>query len=286
MSETATDFTADDITTVGGTLSGFAGSGTTYTATFTPTSNATGTASIDVAAGTFTDAAGNTNTAATQLTITYDTTVTTTTTSTTVPTTTTSMTESPVAVPVGPAVVIEDALTPGAAISKRIDGTVIQPEVTRSATPERTTITIRNSDGSKLTVAYQPTLIESDYSLYRGASITISGDGYKGDTDLDVWLNSDPTYLGSTTTLADGTFSLDVIVPGSFELGQHTLQVEGTIPSDVIQSTFLGFSVLDRESDSLPTTGSGPRGEAALLLTALGLLLTITASGRRLTTQH
>lgn len=58
---------------VGGTLSNFAGSGLTYTAIFTPTNNSTTPATFNVAAGTFTDSAGNNNTAATQLSINIDT---------------------------------------------------------------------------------------------------------------------------------------------------------------------------------------------------------------------
>ena len=67
LSEASTNFSAADITVSGGTLSSFAGSGALYTATFTPTANSTTTAVIGVAAGTFTDATGNLNTAATPL---------------------------------------------------------------------------------------------------------------------------------------------------------------------------------------------------------------------------
>ena len=56
----------------GGALSSFAGSGTTYTATFTP--SGAGATTIDVASSKFTDAAGNNNTAATQFNWAYDTT--------------------------------------------------------------------------------------------------------------------------------------------------------------------------------------------------------------------
>ncbi|MBE3671531.1 hypothetical protein BOO25_21755, partial [Vibrio navarrensis] len=44
LSESSSDFAADDITVTGGSLSGFTGSGTSYTATFTPTANTTSTA--------------------------------------------------------------------------------------------------------------------------------------------------------------------------------------------------------------------------------------------------
>jgi hypothetical protein len=63
--EATTNFAASDITVSGGAISSFAAtSSTVYTATFTPNATAT---TIDVAAGTFTDATGNNNTAATQL---------------------------------------------------------------------------------------------------------------------------------------------------------------------------------------------------------------------------
>ncbi|WP_299022588.1 Ig-like domain-containing protein, partial [uncultured Photobacterium sp.] len=73
LSEASSDFAESDITVVGGSLSGFSGSGTTYTATFTPDTDRTAAATIDVGANAFTDSAGNTNTAATQLSISLDT---------------------------------------------------------------------------------------------------------------------------------------------------------------------------------------------------------------------
>ncbi|MDP7529858.1 MAG: Ig-like domain-containing protein, partial [Candidatus Marinimicrobia bacterium] len=70
-SEATTNFAEEDITVTNGALSNFAAtSSTVYTATFTPTAD--GAATIDVAASTFTDAASNNNTAATQFNWTYD----------------------------------------------------------------------------------------------------------------------------------------------------------------------------------------------------------------------
>jgi hypothetical protein len=67
LSENSTDFTASSVTVMGGTLSNFAGSGTQYSATFTPTNAATTAGSVKVAAGAFRDAAGNTNAEASNL---------------------------------------------------------------------------------------------------------------------------------------------------------------------------------------------------------------------------
>jgi len=68
-SQSTTNFAAGDVVVSGGTLSNFSGSGTTYTATFTP--SAEGATTIDVAVNTFTNAFGTNNTAATQFNWTY-----------------------------------------------------------------------------------------------------------------------------------------------------------------------------------------------------------------------
>ena len=69
-SESTTNFDVNDITVTNGTLSSFTGSGTAYTATFTP--SAEGATTINVAVGAFTDLVGNNNDAATQFTWTYE----------------------------------------------------------------------------------------------------------------------------------------------------------------------------------------------------------------------
>jgi len=76
FSEAPTGFTASDITTTGGTLSDSAVSATdpkVYTATFTPAAGTTANASIVVAAGSYTDAAGNNGAAGGTPTIAIDT---------------------------------------------------------------------------------------------------------------------------------------------------------------------------------------------------------------------
>lgn len=61
LSEPVLGFTAADVVVSGGVLTGFAGAGTTYTATFTPLQNTVTQGTIAIAAGAFTDAAGNAN---------------------------------------------------------------------------------------------------------------------------------------------------------------------------------------------------------------------------------
>jgi large repetitive protein len=59
LSEASTNFTVADLEAVGGTLSNFSGSGTTYTVTFTPESNRTDPGSVGVKRDSFSDASGN-----------------------------------------------------------------------------------------------------------------------------------------------------------------------------------------------------------------------------------
>ncbi len=63
LSEASTNFVVGDVTTSGGSLSSFSGSGTTYTATFTASVGAAGSATISVLGSALTDSAGNGNTA-------------------------------------------------------------------------------------------------------------------------------------------------------------------------------------------------------------------------------
>jgi subtilisin family serine protease len=65
--------TSGDVLVAGGSLSALSGSGSSYSATFTPTPNSSGTASITVAAGSYNDAAGNPGGAGTSPALTYDT---------------------------------------------------------------------------------------------------------------------------------------------------------------------------------------------------------------------
>lgn len=72
-SESTTNFALADVTNTSGTLSNFSGSGTTYTATYTPPVNSSGSTNISVASNSFSDSFGNINPASNTLTISYNT---------------------------------------------------------------------------------------------------------------------------------------------------------------------------------------------------------------------
>ncbi len=70
FSEPVDDFGLGDMDAAGGTLAGFAGSGTNYTVDLIPSGD--GLLTVDVAGGSASDAAGNSNSPATQFSITFD----------------------------------------------------------------------------------------------------------------------------------------------------------------------------------------------------------------------
>ena len=77
FSEPVTGFDINDVSVSAGTTGGFSGTDTTYMLTITPPANLSGSLTISVAARVAMDAAGNSNTAATQASVRFDTTTTT-----------------------------------------------------------------------------------------------------------------------------------------------------------------------------------------------------------------
>ena len=201
------------------------------------------------------------------------------------PVTTVPVTTTP-ALPTTPTIELVNPPAFGESSVRRSDGLVVNGVIQSAIVGNVSAITIRNSDGTEITVTHEPTLIRTNYTVYRGRSLTISGDGYQPDTDIDAWLTSNLTYLGATTTADDGSFSFDVVVPDDFELGDHTLQIEGTLSLDVDQATFLGLKLLERSTDTpqLPITGSGSGSNLptlSLVVLFIGLLVGLLSRQRR-----
>lgn len=59
-----------------------------------------------------------------------------------------------------------------------------------------------------------------------------SGYGFQSGSEAEVWLTSDPIYLGTTDVEADGTWTLAFDVPADQENGEHTIQAEGIAEND------------------------------------------------------
>lgn len=60
-----------------------------------------------------------------------------------------------------------------------------------------------------------------------GGGFEVAGNGYKPDSDVGIFLFSDPSLLGTATAATDGTFSSTVQIPSGTPGGQHTIVVMG-----------------------------------------------------------
>ncbi|MDN4481262.1 hypothetical protein [Demequina muriae] len=60
-----------------------------------------------------------------------------------------------------------------------------------------------------------------------GDAITVSASGFQPGESVEVWLNSDPILLASTTAGSAGAVTLTVAIPADVPAGEHTLVVQG-----------------------------------------------------------
>ncbi|OYU10068.1 MAG: hypothetical protein CFE38_19555 [Comamonadaceae bacterium PBBC1] len=178
FSEAPTGFDASDISVIGGTLGAISGTGLTRTATFTPTANtASGNASITVASGSYTDAAGYIGAAGTTPSISID---------TTAPTVTTfSPADEATAVAVGADIVLtfNEAIQCGAGsiLLKTAAGTTV-------ATYDAATSSNLSISGKTLTI--NPSLDLMQGTVYKvemssGSIKDLAGNGFAGATDYN-----------------------------------------------------------------------------------------------------
>lgn len=110
--------------------------------------------------------------------------------------------------------------------------------------------------------------------LIRDAEALVSGFGFEPGSTVEIWLFSEPVYLGSVLVGADGTFTGSVPVPISMTVGEHTLQANGRSSDGGIRSLSLGVEIIEPVVVELPVTGfDDPVAVAALFLLVFGALL-------------
>ena len=103
--------------------------------------------------------------------------------------------------------------------------------------------------------------------LQSDTPVRVFGKGFKPGSEVEVWVFSTPTFLGTATVASDGTFSKYFTIPSSIELGNHTLQAEGVNTSDQPRAVSAGVIVRGEE---MPETGSNT---APILMLAGALML-------------
>ena len=227
LTESSSDFTSDDVAVSGGSLSNFSGSGKNYTADFTPTANSTATATVDVAGDAFHDAADNSNTAATQLTMSVDT--------------------------VAPAVAITGvSIDTGASDS---DGITSDQTLTVNGTAEAGATVNVYEDGTLIgTVTADASgdwSVADPNTLADGTTYTFTATA----TD-DAGNTSDPAVFQATidtTPPAAGVLTIDPLIDSS-EVGSVSVSVTGVEPGGSAKVTFTATGIGPVTYDVAPET--------------------------------
>jgi LPXTG-motif cell wall-anchored protein len=111
----------------------------------------------------------------------------------------------------------------------------------------------------------------------RGLAHT-EGVGFMPGSQVDIWLFSEPRYLGTLTVRADGTFEGTVDV-GDIAPGGHTLQVAGLNEAGVQRAANLGVIVAPGAAE-LPASGSESGSLLVLGLALLGIGVIFTSRRR------
>ena len=107
-----------------------------------------------------------------------------------------------------------------------------------------------------------------------GKFATFSGTGFAPNTEVVVWIFSDPRQLGKVMTDAEGNFSGELALPEDLEVGEHTLQLNGLSDEGETRSLAVGVELLSTENpDSNWIAWLGVGGLSAAVLGLISLAI-------------
>ena len=152
-------------------------------------------------------------------------------------------------------------VTPGAA-EATVGGGSVDPKITISSEN-----TARIEIGNLvIEIAPQDAALISDglntaVRAIRGRYVEVRGNGFASNSQVDVWIYSDPTLLGSATTDANGEFVKTFDIPATIELGNHTLTLNGFDTEGAALTASVGIVVIEDPSAESSTVAQDERGE-------------------------
>lgn len=123
-----------------------------------------------------------------------------------------------------------------------------------------------SSNGTELPLSSNGTLL-----LQRGNQAVFSGNGFAPNSEVAIWLFSTPKFIGTVSTDSEGKFEGQVDIPKNLDLGEHTLQLNGTTASGETRSLAVGVEVEQAIQNSPKQTDN-----SIVFISALGLIAAIT----------
>jgi hypothetical protein len=95
----------------------------------------------------------------------------------------------------------------------------------------------------------------------RGRYVEVRGNGFAPVSQVEVWIYSDPTLLGSATTDTNGDFVKTFDIPVEIELGNHTLTLNGVDTKGATLTASVGIIVIEDPQPNEPAIERDDRGE-------------------------
>jgi hypothetical protein len=128
------------------------------------------------------------------------------------------------------------------------------------------TITLKasNDNGEESNLTSDGKLILSTSNL-----ATFSGTGFAANSNVVIWLFSDPSELGTVITDSNGSFEGSLPLPSQISVGEHTVQLNGTTGSGESRSVAVGVVV----ADDAEQAGSSPPFILWIFGIALGVFI-------------
>ena len=152
-------------------------------------------------------------------------------------------------------------VAPGAAVAS-VGGESIAPKLT---------ISVENTarieiGGLVIEIAPQDAALVADglgtaVRAVRGRYVEVRGNGFAPASQVDVWIYSEPTLLGSATTDANGEFVKTFDIPAGIELGNHTLTLNGLDTNGAVVTASVGIVVIEEPLADPAPVEQDERGE-------------------------
>ncbi len=146
------------------------------------------------------------------------------------------------------------AVAPGEAAATA-DGEVIETTVTRAdnqitatAGDVSTSVFGLVADGTRVALNAEGNLV-----LNEGDKLVVSSSGYAPNQDVDAWLYSTPSLLGTMTADGDGIVSGAFNLPSGLDVGDHRLVLSGKNPDGAAVLVGIGLSYGTVQSGSTVT---------------------------------
>ena len=94
--------------------------------------------------------------------------------------------------------------------------------------------------------------------IYRNRTVSVEGEGFTKEAEVEIWINSTPVKIGTTKTDAVGAFSGTLTLPQDIEVGEHTLTVSGELADGTRGTTSIGAIVVDVPETVVEPDNSNP----------------------------